>query len=65
MSKKKYVFNNLDCVSVNEVKYIKECLCDNEIKNPEFNPEIPEDFMVRVGMMNPMYMPRIKEKLID
>ena len=26
--------------------------------------EIPEDFMVRVGMMNPMYMPRIKEKLI-
>ena len=27
--------------------------------------EIPEDFMVRVGMMNPMYMPRIKEKLID
>ncbi len=27
--------------------------------------EIPEDFMIRVGMMNPMYMPRIKEKLID
>lgn len=27
--------------------------------------EIPDDFMVRVGMMNPMYMPRIKDKLID
>jgi MiaB-like tRNA modifying enzyme len=27
--------------------------------------EIPEKFMVRVGMMNPMYMPRIKEKLVD
>ena len=27
--------------------------------------EIPEDFMVRVGMMNPMYMSRIKEKLIE
>jgi len=27
--------------------------------------EIPNDFMIRVGMMNPMYMPRIKEKLID
>jgi len=27
--------------------------------------EIPEDFMVRVGMMNPMYMPRIKDKLIE
>lgn len=27
--------------------------------------EIPENFMVRVGMMNPMYMPRIKEKLIE
>ena len=27
--------------------------------------EIPDDFMVRVGMMNPMYMPRIKENLID
>lgn len=26
--------------------------------------EIPEEFMVRVGMMNPMYMPRIKEDLI-
>jgi len=26
--------------------------------------EIPEDFMIRIGMMNPMYMPRIKEKLI-
>ena len=26
--------------------------------------EIPEDFMVRVGMMNPMYMPRIKENLV-
>ncbi len=26
--------------------------------------EIPEDFMIRVGMMNPMYMPRIKEQLI-
>ena len=26
--------------------------------------EIPDDFMVRVGMMNPMYMPRIKEDLI-
>ena len=26
--------------------------------------EIPEDFMVRVGMMNPMYMPRIKEELL-
>ena len=26
---------------------------------------IPEDFMVRVGMMNPMYMPRIKDKLIE
>jgi MiaB-like tRNA modifying enzyme len=26
--------------------------------------EIPEDFMIRVGMMNPMYMPRIKENLI-
>jgi MiaB-like tRNA modifying enzyme len=26
--------------------------------------EIPYDFMIRVGMMNPMYMPRIKEKLI-
>jgi len=27
--------------------------------------EIPDDFMVRVGMMNPMYMPRIKEDLIE
>lgn len=27
--------------------------------------EIPQDFMLRVGMMNPMYMPRIKEKLIE
>ena len=26
--------------------------------------EIPKDFMVRVGMMNPMYMPRIKDDLI-
>ncbi len=26
--------------------------------------EIPNDFMIRVGMMNPMYMPRIKENLI-
>lgn len=26
--------------------------------------EIPEDFMIRVGMMNPMYMPKIKEELI-
>ncbi|MCV0409337.1 tRNA (N(6)-L-threonylcarbamoyladenosine(37)-C(2))-methylthiotransferase [Nitrosopumilus sp.] len=27
--------------------------------------EIPDNFMVRVGMMNPMYMPRIKDKLIE
>ena len=27
--------------------------------------EIPEEFMVRVGMMNPMYMPRIKENLVE
>ena len=27
--------------------------------------EIPEKFMVRVGMMNPMYMPRIKENLVE
>ena len=27
--------------------------------------EIPDDFMIRVGMMNPMYMPRIKESLIE
>ena len=26
--------------------------------------EIPQDFMIRIGMMNPMYMPRIKEELI-
>ncbi|QLH11373.1 tRNA (N(6)-L-threonylcarbamoyladenosine(37)-C(2))-methylthiotransferase [Nitrosarchaeum sp. AC2] len=26
--------------------------------------EITEDFMIRVGMMNPMYMPRIKNELI-
>jgi threonylcarbamoyladenosine tRNA methylthiotransferase CDKAL1 len=26
--------------------------------------EIQEDFMIRVGMMNPMYMPRIKQNLI-
>ena len=26
---------------------------------------IPRDFMVRVGMMNPMYMPRIKRRLIE
>lgn len=26
--------------------------------------EIPEDFMIRVGMMNPMYMPRIKDGLL-
>ena len=26
---------------------------------------IPRDFMVRVGMMNPMYMPRIRERLIE
>ena len=26
--------------------------------------EIPQDFMMRIGMMNPMYMPRIKEELI-
>ncbi len=26
--------------------------------------EIPEEFMLRVGMMNPMYMPRIKDNLI-
>lgn len=26
--------------------------------------EIPQDFMIRVGMMNPMYMSRIKEELI-
>ncbi|HJJ21546.1 MAG: tRNA (N(6)-L-threonylcarbamoyladenosine(37)-C(2))-methylthiotransferase [Crenarchaeota archaeon] len=27
--------------------------------------EIPSDFMIRVGMMNPMYMSRIKQNLID
>ncbi|MGH1566852.1 MAG: tRNA (N(6)-L-threonylcarbamoyladenosine(37)-C(2))-methylthiotransferase [Nitrosopumilus sp.] len=27
--------------------------------------DIPDDFMIRVGMMNPMYMPRIKENLIE
>ena len=27
--------------------------------------EIPDDFMIRIGMMNPMYMPRIKERLIE
>jgi MiaB-like tRNA modifying enzyme len=27
--------------------------------------DIPNEFMIRVGMMNPMYMPRIKEKLIE
>ena len=27
--------------------------------------EIPEKFMVRIGMMNPMYMPRIKENLVE
>ena len=26
---------------------------------------IPKDFKIRVGMMNPMYMPRIKDRLID
>ena len=26
--------------------------------------EIPDDFMIRVGMMNPMYMPRIKDELV-
>ncbi len=27
--------------------------------------EIPDDFMIRVGMMNPMYMPRIKKNLME
>jgi MiaB-like tRNA modifying enzyme len=26
--------------------------------------DIPEDFMIRVGMMNPMYMPRIRDGLL-
>lgn len=26
--------------------------------------DIPQDFMIRIGMMNPMYMPRIRERLI-
>ena len=26
--------------------------------------EIPSDFRIRIGMMNPMYMPRIREKLL-
>lgn len=26
--------------------------------------QIPADFKIRVGMMNPMYMPRVKEKLL-
>ncbi len=26
--------------------------------------QVPEDFMIRVGMMNPMYMPRIREGLL-
>ena len=26
---------------------------------------VPGDFMVRVGMMNPMYMPRIRERLVS
>ncbi|MCA2003876.1 MAG: tRNA (N(6)-L-threonylcarbamoyladenosine(37)-C(2))-methylthiotransferase [Candidatus Nitrosotenuis sp.] len=26
--------------------------------------EIPKEFMIRVGMMNPMYMPRIKDQLL-
>ena len=26
--------------------------------------EVPGDFMVRVGMMNPMYMPRIRDRLV-
>jgi threonylcarbamoyladenosine tRNA methylthiotransferase CDKAL1 len=26
--------------------------------------EIPRDFMIRVGMMNPMYMPRIRDELL-
>lgn len=27
--------------------------------------DIPENFMIRVGMMNPMYMPRIKKELVE
>ena len=27
--------------------------------------DIPEDFMIRVGMMNPMYMPRIRKDLVQ
>ena len=27
--------------------------------------KIPKNFMIRVGMMNPMYMPRIKQNLIE
>ncbi len=27
--------------------------------------EIPQDFMIRVGMMNPMYMPKIKTDLVE
>ena len=27
--------------------------------------DIPSKFMIRVGMMNPMYMPRIKERLVE
>ena len=27
--------------------------------------EIPKDFMIRIGMMNPMYMSRIKQNLIE
>jgi len=27
--------------------------------------EIPKDFMIRVGMMNPMYMSRIKQELVE
>ena len=26
--------------------------------------DIPQEFMIRVGMMNPMYMPRIKRDLV-
>ena len=26
---------------------------------------VPGDFMIRVGMMNPMYMPRIRDRLLD